>query len=58
MHVGHGYLLSQFLSPYNNRRKDEWGGSLENRARFPRQVLRAVREAAGSDVAVYAKFNG
>ena len=57
VHVGHGYLLSQFLSPYNNRRADEWGGSLENRARFPRQVLRAVREAAGSGAAVYAKLN-
>ncbi len=57
VHVGHGYLLSQFLCPYNNRRRDEWGGSLENRARFPRQVLRAVREAAGGSVAVYAKFN-
>ncbi|HTC23457.1 MAG TPA: NADH:flavin oxidoreductase, partial [Gemmatimonadales bacterium] len=57
VHVGHGYLLSQFLCPYNNRRRDRWGGSLENRARFPRQVLRAVRRAAGSGVAVYAKLN-
>jgi 2,4-dienoyl-CoA reductase-like NADH-dependent reductase (Old Yellow Enzyme family) len=56
-HVGHGYLLSQFLSPYNNRRRDAWGGSLENRARFPREVLRAMREAAGPSVAVYAKLN-
>ncbi len=57
VHMGHGYLLSQFLSPYNNRRRDRWGGSLENRARFPRQVMRAVREAAGSRVAVYPKLN-
>ena len=57
VHVGHGYLLSQFLCPYNNRRTDTWGGSIENRARFSRQVLRAVRDAAGADVAVYAKFN-
>jgi 2,4-dienoyl-CoA reductase-like NADH-dependent reductase (Old Yellow Enzyme family) len=57
VHVGHGYLLSQFLSPFNNRRRDRWGGSLENRARFPRRVLRAVREAAGPSVAVYAKLN-
>jgi 2,4-dienoyl-CoA reductase-like NADH-dependent reductase (Old Yellow Enzyme family) len=57
IHVGHGYLLSQFLSPYNNRRRDAWGGSLENRARFPRQVLRAVREAADGRTAVYAKLN-
>ena len=57
VHVGHGYLLWQFLSPYNSGRKDEWGGALENRARFPRQVLRAVRDAAGPGAAVYAKFN-
>jgi 2,4-dienoyl-CoA reductase-like NADH-dependent reductase (Old Yellow Enzyme family) len=57
VHVGHGYLLSQFLSPWNNRRRDRFGGSVENRARFPRQVLRAVREAAGPATAVYAKLN-
>jgi 2,4-dienoyl-CoA reductase-like NADH-dependent reductase (Old Yellow Enzyme family) len=57
VHVGHGYLLSQFLSPYNNRRRDEYGGSLENRARFPRRVVRAVRAAAGRDVAIWAKLN-
>ncbi len=57
VHVGHGYLLSQFLSPYNNRRRDAYGGSLENRARFPRAVLGDIRAAAGSDVAVYAKLN-
>lgn len=57
VHIGHGYLLSQFLSPYNNRRRDAWGGSLANRARFPREVLRAVRDATGSRAAVYAKLN-
>ncbi|MEZ5171229.1 MAG: NADH:flavin oxidoreductase [Acidimicrobiia bacterium] len=57
VHVGHGYLLSQFLSPFTNKRTDEWGGPIENRARFPRQALEAVREGAGSDVAVYAKLN-
>lgn len=57
VHVGHGYLLSQFLSPYNNRRRDGWGGTAEHRARFPREVLAAVREAAGPRVAVYAKLN-
>lgn len=57
IHVGHGYLLSQFLSPFTNRRKDQWGGSIENRARFVRQVLRSVREAAGDSAAVYAKLN-
>ena len=57
VHAGHGYLLSQFLCPWNNRRDDRFGGPLENRARFPREVLRAVRDAAGSHAAVYAKFN-
>jgi 2,4-dienoyl-CoA reductase-like NADH-dependent reductase (Old Yellow Enzyme family) len=56
MHLGHGYLLSSFLSPNINRRKDEYGGSLENRMRFPLRVLRAVREEIGSEVAVYAKL--
>src|SRR5439155_17388547 len=57
LHLGHGYLLSAFMSPRLNRRKDRWGGSLENRARFPRQVVRAVRDAVGDSVAVTAKFN-
>ncbi len=57
VHVGHGYLLSQFLSPYNNRRQDEFGGSIENRARFPRQVVQAVRQAVGKRAAVYIKLN-
>ncbi|HLN76176.1 MAG TPA: NADH:flavin oxidoreductase [Nocardioidaceae bacterium] len=57
MHLGHNYLLSSFLSPNLNRRKDRWGGSLENRARFARQVVRAVREAVGDEVAVTAKLN-
>jgi 2,4-dienoyl-CoA reductase-like NADH-dependent reductase (Old Yellow Enzyme family) len=57
IHLGHGYLLSSFLSPKLNRRADEWGGSLENRARFPRRVVQAVRDAVGRDVAVTAKVN-
>jgi 2,4-dienoyl-CoA reductase-like NADH-dependent reductase (Old Yellow Enzyme family) len=57
IHMGHGYLLSQFLSPYTNRRTDAYGGSLERRARFPRQVAEAVRAAVGGRVAVYAKLN-
>ena len=57
LHLGHNYLLSAFLSPKLNRRRDRFGGSLENRARFPREVARAVREAAGDKVAVTAKFN-
>ena len=46
IHSAHGYLLHQFLSPLSNRRDDRWGGSLENRMRFPLAVARAVREAA------------
>jgi 2,4-dienoyl-CoA reductase-like NADH-dependent reductase (Old Yellow Enzyme family) len=57
VHVGHNYLLSAFLSPKLNRRDDAFGGSVENRARFPRQVLRAVRDAVGDKAAVTAKLN-
>lgn len=57
IHVATGYLLSQFLSPWSNRRTDRWGGSIENRARLAREVLRAVRAAAGTRAAVYVKFN-
>jgi 2,4-dienoyl-CoA reductase-like NADH-dependent reductase (Old Yellow Enzyme family) len=57
IHLGHGYLLSEFLSPRLNKRRDPFGGSLENRARFPREVVRAVRDAVGDRVAVTAKLN-
>jgi 2,4-dienoyl-CoA reductase-like NADH-dependent reductase (Old Yellow Enzyme family) len=57
VHIGHGYLLSAFLSPRLNKRRDDFGGSLENRARFSLDVVRAVRAAAGPDVAVTAKIN-
>jgi 2,4-dienoyl-CoA reductase-like NADH-dependent reductase (Old Yellow Enzyme family) len=57
IHLGHGYLPSEFLSPRLNRRTDEWGGSLENRARFPRAIVMAVREAVGDRLAVLAKLN-
>jgi 2,4-dienoyl-CoA reductase-like NADH-dependent reductase (Old Yellow Enzyme family) len=57
VHLGHGYLLSSFLSPNLNRRKDDYGRTLEGRARFPREVVRAVRDAAGPGVAVTAKLN-
>src|SRR6202167_5101144 len=57
VHVGHNYLLSAFLSPKLNRRDDQFGGSVDNRARFARTVLRTVRDAAGPAVAVTAKLN-
>jgi 2,4-dienoyl-CoA reductase-like NADH-dependent reductase (Old Yellow Enzyme family) len=57
IHMGHNYLLSAFMSPRLNTRRDEYGGSVENRARFPRRIARAVRDAVGGGVAVTAKFN-
>ena len=57
IHLGHNYLLSAFLSPKLNRRTDRWGGSLVNRARFPLQVVDAVRDAVGDRAAVTAKLN-
>lgn len=57
IHMGHGYLLSQFLSPKTNRRTDEYGGNVENRARFPLEVLRRVVEAVGPDFPVLVKLN-
>ena len=57
VHLGHGYPPSEFLSPRLNRRTDRWGGSLENRARFAREIVRAVRAAAGPRLAVLAKLN-
>jgi 2,4-dienoyl-CoA reductase-like NADH-dependent reductase (Old Yellow Enzyme family) len=57
IHAAHGYLLSQFLSPLANHRTDEWGGSLENRARFMLEVVRAVRKAVGNDFPVGVKMN-
>ena len=57
IHAAHGYLISQFLSPAYNRRRDAYGGSLENRARLLMEVLRAVRGAVGSDFPVTVKLN-
>lgn len=57
VHAGHGYLISQFLSPYTNKRKDSWGGSLDNRMRFMKEVMAEVKEAAGTDTAVLVKMN-
>ncbi len=57
IHAGHGYLISQFLSPYTNHRKDKFGGSLDNRMNFMRLVIREVMQAAGDDIAVFVKTN-
>ena len=57
LHFGHNYLISAFLSPGLNKRRDSWGGSLDNRARFARQVAVAVRAAVGDTIAVIAKLN-
>jgi 2,4-dienoyl-CoA reductase-like NADH-dependent reductase (Old Yellow Enzyme family) len=57
IHSGHGYLLSQFLSPYTNMRKDSYGGSLENRLRFPASVVKHVRETVGPDFPILIKMN-
>ena len=68
IHAGHGYLISQFLSPYTNHRRDEYGGSLDNRMRFMRECVAEVMKAAGKEkhadgswsegkVAVFAKIN-
>ena len=57
IHAGHGYLISQFLSPYTNHRHDEYGGSLNNRMRLMRRVITRVLEAAGDDLGVIVKMN-
>ena len=57
VHAAHGYLLSQFLSPLTNQRTDAWGGSLENRARFLLDVVRAVRARVAPGFAVAVKLN-
>lgn len=57
MHVAHGYLLSRFLTPYYNRRTDEYGGTIENRARMIVETYQAIREKVGPDYPVLIKIN-
>lgn len=57
IHGGHGYIISEFLSPLANQRDDEYGGSLENRARFLLEIVAAVREAVGPDYPVWCKID-
>jgi 2,4-dienoyl-CoA reductase-like NADH-dependent reductase (Old Yellow Enzyme family) len=58
VHGAHAYLLSQFLSPYTNRRDDEYGGSFENRLRFHREIYLNIREKVGEDYPVLIKTGG
>ena len=58
LHAAHGYLLHQFLSPISNKRTDAYGGSLENRMRFPLEVFKAVREAFPSGLPVGVRISG
>jgi 2,4-dienoyl-CoA reductase-like NADH-dependent reductase (Old Yellow Enzyme family)/thioredoxin reductase len=58
IHAGHGWLIHQFLSARTNRRTDEYGGSLENRARFPLALIKAVREAMGKDFIIEIRVSG
>lgn len=57
IHMGHGYLLNQFLSPLSNRRRDGFGGSIEQRTRFSADVLRQVKDAVGAHLAVVCKLS-
>ena len=57
IHMGHGYLLSQFLSPRTNKRKDSYGGGIENRSRFPLEVIRAVIAKVSKEFPVLVKLN-
>lgn len=57
IHSAHGYLLSSFLSPITNQRTDQWGGSLENRARFLIEAIRATRKTVGADFPIAIKLN-
>lgn len=58
LHAAHGYLLHQFLSPISNRRTDQYGGSLENRMRFPLRVAEAVREVCPAEIVLGARITG
>lgn len=57
IHGAHGYLVSQFLSPLHNQRKDQWGGSVENRSRFVVEILRSMRAAVGAAFPIGIKMN-
>jgi 2,4-dienoyl-CoA reductase-like NADH-dependent reductase (Old Yellow Enzyme family)/thioredoxin reductase len=56
--AGHGYLINQFMSPYSNKREDDWGGSLDNRMRFALRIVEGVRLAVGPDFPIIARLSG
>ena len=58
IHCGHGWLLTQFVSPVFNQRTDEYGGSFENRCRFPLEILRKIKETYGDRIALGIRVNG
>jgi 2,4-dienoyl-CoA reductase-like NADH-dependent reductase (Old Yellow Enzyme family) len=57
VHGAHGYLINQFLSPHSNRRRDRWGGTLDNRMRFVREVYKRCRAAVGEDYPILIKLS-
>lgn len=57
LHIAHGYLLSSFISPYTNRRSDEWGGSIANRLRIVVEIVRGIRRILGNEFPLIAKLN-
>ena len=57
VHAAHGYLVNQFLCPHTNRRKDHWGGSIENRMRFVREIYDRCRKQVGDDYPILIKIN-
>jgi len=58
IHAAHGYLVSQFLSPYTNKREDKYGGTVENRARFACEIIEGIKKLNGEDFPVLIKING
>ena len=57
LHGAHGYLISQFISPYSNKRTDKYGGSIENRARFACEIIEGIKKTCGNDFPVLIKIN-
>ena len=58
IHAAHGYLVNQFLSAYTNRRRDKWGGSIENRMLFLTEIYKLVRSITGNNYPILVKING